>query len=78
MCIAYRSLYSAGNKPRGNPNEIREHLLKNAALIYIQLGAMIDELIEFLGEDNLKSFLKASRNNQEMALSIMKTIFKLA
>lgn len=55
---------------------VYNNLLKNAALLYVQLGSMIDETIKFIIGDKENLLLKGSQNNEKHALDIMKIIFE--
>jgi len=57
-------------------DSVNRNVLKNTALLYVQLGTMIDEVINFLSKKNkISSIRNASRKNQEISISVMKVIF---
>jgi hypothetical protein len=58
-------------------DSVNQNVLKNTALLYAQLGSMIDEVIKFLSEKNeISSLRDASSENQKISVSVMKVIFK--
>lgn len=60
-----------------NPDEVNLNLFKNTALLYAQLGSMIDETINFLAQESkIEEISNASKKNQEVCLSIMKVLYK--
>jgi hypothetical protein len=59
-----------------NSEKIKESLLKNTALLYVQMGSLIHETLKiFLDNDEIKSLFESSKKNHELATEIMKLIF---
>ncbi len=75
-CALATGIYSPGVKTNTS-GEINKNLLKNTALLYAQLGSMINEIFSLLSEksEQMKEISKASIENQKVCLSIMKVIF---
>lgn len=77
----YGASYHLGAyEPSINPSnklQVEVNLLKNLALIYIQLGSMIDEVLKFLSKNNneLSEIVEASDKNQKTSIKVMEVLF---
>ncbi len=74
-CALATGAYTPGVDAK-KKDEVEVNLQKNTALIYVQLGSIINEVLNLISLNGNKTFSEGSRKNQEVALSIMKVIFK--
>ncbi|MFA5643135.1 MAG: DUF5677 domain-containing protein [Candidatus Paceibacterota bacterium] len=75
-CALATGAYAPGANLK-NHIKTEKNLLKNTALIYAQLGSIIDELIKLLAESNkIEDLKEASNKNQDISVIAMKLIFE--
>lgn len=72
-CVLATGAYTP-NINHGNRQNVLEHLFKNTALLYVQLGSIIHEITNSLSLENV-SLLEQSKENEKRALKIMESIF---
>lgn len=60
-----------------DPDRIKDSLLKKTALLYVQTGSLIHEVLKiFLDDDEVKTLFESSKKNHELAVAVMKLIFE--
>jgi len=80
------SFHTGAYDPTINTSEGKEieiNLIKNTALLYVQLGFMIHEVVKYVVMDIMKDtklldLVKGSQENEKKAVSIMKALFGFA
>ena len=73
-CVLATGAYSLGLNTK-NIQDVYENLYKNTALLYVQLGSIIHEVIKLLSENNLELF-EESNKTEKIAVTKMEQIFK--
>lgn len=74
-CALPTGAYTPGENHK-DPERAKENLLKNTALLYVQMGSLIHELLKlFSDNDDIKPIIESSKKNHELAIAVMKLIF---